>query len=187
MSLILYHFLFWSSSLQHLFTTTDTNGVYRLSQRYLLDEISCAPYENVTVDFHMLTGGDANYSGMARTYRRIQLERGAVRPISDRIASGESPLRDYLCDALPVRMTHASKPYKDTKNIDYTAATELPVTAHLTFDAAKSGDRESAIAGGKSVRWRTSCTNSGRAVTRAAGHAGGWRAGARVRRKRSAA
>lgn len=114
-----------------------TNGVYTLSQRYLIDEIGCAPYEDITVDFHMLVGVDANYSGMARIYRRLQLERGAVRPIRDRIASGESPQLAYLCDALPVRMTHASKPYKDTKNIDYTAAIELPVTAHLTFDAAK--------------------------------------------------
>lgn len=114
-----------------------TNGVYRLSQRYLIDEIGCAPYEDIAVDFHMLTGDDANYSGMARTYRKIQLARGAVRPIKDRIASGESPQLEYLCDALPVRMAHASKPYKDTKNMDYTAATELPVTAHLTFDAAR--------------------------------------------------
>lgn len=114
-----------------------TNGVYTLSQRYLIDEIGCAPYEDITVDFHMLTGEDANYSGMARTYRNIQLARGAVRPIKARIASGESPQLEYLCDALPVRMAHASKPYKDTKNMDYTAATELPVTSHLTFDAAK--------------------------------------------------
>ncbi|HNX35734.1 MAG TPA: hypothetical protein PKM57_13970 [Kiritimatiellia bacterium] len=77
-----------------------TNGVYTLSQRYLIAEIGCAPYEDITVDFHTLTGDDANYSGMARTYRRLQLERGAARPIKDRIASGESPQLEYLCACL---------------------------------------------------------------------------------------
>ncbi len=114
-----------------------TNGIYTLSQRYLIDEIGCAPYEDITVDFHMLAGDDANYSGMARTYRKYQLERGAVHSIKDRIASGNAPCLASLCDALPVRMAHAGKSYKDTQNTDYTAATELPVNTYLTFDGAK--------------------------------------------------
>lgn len=110
-------------------------GVYRMFQRYYLQDIWFPPYESITVDFHMLKGDDANYSGMGRAYRTYQLQRGAVRPIKERIASGKSPYLEYLCDALAVRMTHASKPRKD--RIDYTPETELPVKTHLTYDAAK--------------------------------------------------
>ena len=111
-------------------------GVYRMFQRYYLDEIGCAPYEDINVDFYTLTGDDANYSGMARAYRKYQLDRGAVKPIKQRIQSGTSPYLEYLCDALAVRMTHSSKPW-EKKSIDYTPETELPVKTFLTFDAAK--------------------------------------------------
>jgi len=111
-------------------------GVYRMLQRYEIAEIGFPPYEDIRVDFHVLKGADANYSGMARTYRRYQLARGAVRPIKQRIQSGESPYLDYLCDALALRMTHSGKT-RVKKRIDYTAETELPVKTYLTFDAAK--------------------------------------------------
>jgi hypothetical protein len=113
-------------------------GVYTVFQRYLIGEIGGAPYEDIVVDFHRLRGDEANYSGMARAYRAYQLARGAVRPIPDRIASGESPDLAYLCDALPVRITHASKPYRETQNIDYTPANELPVKTVTTFKEAEA-------------------------------------------------
>lgn len=116
---------------------TVSNGTYAVFQRYQIDQIGGAPYEDIAVDFHLLAGDDANYSGMARTYRAYQLARDEVRPIKARIADGRSPDLAYLCDALPVRMTHATKPYKETKHIDYTPATELPVKPVLTFKEAE--------------------------------------------------
>ncbi|MDD4539185.1 MAG: hypothetical protein PHT80_09245, partial [Lentisphaeria bacterium] len=83
------------------------NGVYTQVLKYYLKRLQRPPYEDIVVDFVLLTGDDVNYSGMGRRYRQFQLERGVVKSIPERIASGKSPYLDYLCDAMPLRMTHA--------------------------------------------------------------------------------
>lgn len=116
-------------------------GNYTLFQRFPLENLYYEPYEDIVVDFYTLTGDDANYSGMGRLYRKIQLDRGAVRPIKERIASGESPYLEYLCDAITVRIHHASKLHRKER-IDYTPETELPVQAMLPFEKAKEVIRQ---------------------------------------------
>lgn len=111
-------------------------GVYKAFPRFDISNIGCAPYEDIIIDFHTLVGDEANYSGMGRLYRKIQLDSQAVRPLKDRIASGENPYLEYLCDAITVRITHAIKP-RIKERIDYTAQTELPVRAVLPFAQAK--------------------------------------------------
>ena len=54
------------------------NGKYRIYPSFLINEIGFAPYEDLIIDFYTLKGGDANYSGMGRVYRKYQLERGEV-------------------------------------------------------------------------------------------------------------
>ena len=108
------------------------NGVYTQVLKYYLKRLQRPPYEDIVVDFVLLTGDDANYSGMGRRYRQSQLERGVVKSIPERIASGKSPYLDYLCDAMPLRMTHAGKPYSKER-IDYTAETEKPLKVFTDF------------------------------------------------------
>ena len=112
-------------------------GKYTMPLRYEIKESYFPPNEDLSVDYYFLEGGGANYSGMARLYRKMRLDRGEVRTIKDRIADGGSPWLDYLCDAIAIRMTHASKNYSETKNIDYTPETELPVRPTLPFDKAE--------------------------------------------------
>ncbi|MDO4575607.1 MAG: DUF5696 domain-containing protein [Planctomycetia bacterium] len=117
------------------------DGNYTLFQQFPLGTMYFPPYEDIVVDFYTLIGDDANYSGMGRLYRKIQLDCGAVRPIRKRIASGESPWLEYLCDAMTVRIHHASKPYRKER-VDYTPETELPVRAVLPFEQAKEVIRQ---------------------------------------------
>lgn len=112
------------------------NGVYTQVLKYYLKRLQRPPYEDIVVDFVLLTGDDANYSGMGRRYRQFQLERGVVKSIPERIASGKSPYLDYLCDAMPLRMTHAGKPYSKER-IDYTAETEKPLQVYNDFPKAR--------------------------------------------------
>ena len=62
-----------------------TKDGVRMSARYKIEKIEFDPYEDIVIDFCPLTGGDANYSGMARKYRDWQLARGEVRPLKEKI------------------------------------------------------------------------------------------------------
>ncbi len=113
------------------------NGNYEVFARFDIENVRkwFEPYNDIVVDFNLLSGEDANYSGMGRGYRKFQLERGAVRTIKDRIK--DFPELDYLCDAIVVRIqTHAAKPIPE-KSIDFTKETELPVVVHMPFGVAE--------------------------------------------------
>ena len=114
------------------------NGNYEVFARFDIENVRkwFEPYNDIVVDFNLLSGEDANYSGMGRGYRKFQLERGAVRTIKDRIK--DFPELDYLCDAIVVRIqTHAAKPIPE-KSIDFTKETELPVVVHMPFGEQRS-------------------------------------------------
>ena len=82
-------------------------AVYRMS--CVLDGALCVqPHEDFSVEFHTLEGEDSNYGGMARAYRRHQLARGAVRPLSVRAA--ENPVLKYAVEAPEIRIRQAWKP-----------------------------------------------------------------------------
>ena len=66
-------------------------------------------YEDIAVDYVFLSGGDADYSGMARAYRRHQLARGACRPIAERARPGSR--RRAPC---PTRPSWTSRPSRPT-------------------------------------------------------------------------
>lgn len=108
-----------------------TNGVYTVFPRFLIKEIGFAPYEDLVVDFHLLDGDDADYSGMARTYRKFQLERGEVRPLRERVKG--NPQLAYTADTMFIRVKHGSKTNRN-KVERQTASNEPPVTVFHTFD-----------------------------------------------------
>ena len=101
--------------LKYYFTTrvAAKNGEYRLSC-VLGAELASNPYEDFEVEFRRLDGAEATMGGMARAYRRYQLERGAVKPLKERAAAN-----DVL---------------KEPRVQEQTPEYEPPVTPHVTFD-----------------------------------------------------
>ena len=83
------------------------NGNYVQFPRFLIKGIEFAPYEDLIVDFYELKGKNADYSGMGRTYRKYQLERGEVKPIKERIKT--SPSLKYTAESIFMRIKHGTK------------------------------------------------------------------------------
>ena len=108
-----------------------TNGVYKIFPRFLIKDMVVAPYEDLVVDFHMLKGNDATYSGMARAYRKYQLERGEVKPLRERVKG--NPQLAYTADSMFIRVKHGSKSNKD-KIENQTPTNEPPVKVFHSFD-----------------------------------------------------
>ncbi|MBR0193102.1 MAG: hypothetical protein IJQ31_13665 [Thermoguttaceae bacterium] len=124
--------------LEYTFVVLARGGVYSVFQRFDPAKRGYAPYEDVVVDFYTLTGDDTNYSGMGRFYRNLRLKNKEIRPLKERIASGENPWLAYLCDAMTVRITHASKPWLPKERVDYTPENEPEVRCILSFEDAKN-------------------------------------------------
>ena len=80
-------------------------GQYRTYPRFLLDGDG-AP-EDPCVEYIFLTGEDADYSGMARAYRKMRLETGLI-PLRDRIKN--RPALAYAADAPYIRIRMGWKP-----------------------------------------------------------------------------
>ena len=56
-----------------------TNGIYSQSAVFLAEK-DIELYEDIRIDYHFLKGDDADYSGIARCYRKYQLDRGRRVP-----------------------------------------------------------------------------------------------------------
>lgn len=92
------------------------------------------PYEDIAVEYHFLSGDDADYSGMARCYRQYQLGRGACRPLKDRIR--ESAELAYAAEAVEVRIRMGWKPVP-TPVREQTVENEPPMHTAVTFRRAE--------------------------------------------------
>ena len=114
------------------FVTMAKDGEYETYARFRCDEVRRFfrnYYDDIVIDFHRLDGAEADYNGVARAYRKYQLDHGAVRTIKDRL----NPELDYLCDAIVVRIqTHAAKPIPD-KETFYKVGEEPPIAVHMPF------------------------------------------------------
>ena len=108
------------------------NGVHYIYPRFKLD--GDGAYEDVSVEYHTLTGKDANYSGMARRYRKYQLDRGACVPLKERARNNE--YLDYAANAINIRIRMGMKPIP-TPVLEQTPETEPEMVACCTFDRLK--------------------------------------------------
>lgn len=108
-----------------------TNGVYTIFPRFLIKEMAFDAYEDLVVDFHVLEGDSANYSGMARAYRDYQLGRGEVRPLRQRVKG--NPQLAYSADTMFIRVKHGSK-INRKRIASQTPTNEPPVAVFHTFD-----------------------------------------------------
>ena len=106
-------------------------GAYRMHPRFILN--GERPYEDIEIIFFELHGADAGYAGMARRYRRHQLERGACSPLRERVA--RQPLLKEMARGPEVRIRLAWKPVPSPVD-DQTEENEPPVHAELTFKQA---------------------------------------------------
>lgn len=108
------------------------DGHYRLFPRFINDGF--AGDEAISVRLIQLRGEDANYSGMARAYRRYQLERGACRPLKQRIVGNDVLARSV--SSLAVRMRLAWKPVPPPV-LEQTPENEPPMTVGMDFARAQ--------------------------------------------------
>ena len=88
-------------------------------------------YEDIAIDYIFLAGDDADYSGIARRYRAYQLNRGVVKPISERVKG--NPLLDYAVRNPEVRIRQAWKPVPSPV-MEQVTRNEPPVKPVVTFD-----------------------------------------------------
>ncbi|MBR4295685.1 MAG: hypothetical protein IKT56_02460 [Clostridia bacterium] len=66
------------------------------------------PYEPIELVIYEVDGEEQDYSAIARTYRKYQLDRGACKPLSVRAEECES--LDYLAKSLNIRVRMGWKP-----------------------------------------------------------------------------
>ncbi len=105
------------------------DGNYYVYPRFLLNG-EPAP-EDIEISFLSLHGDDASYSGIARRYRRYQLERGACIPLRKRME--EYPVLKKALKGPMVRIRQAWKPVPSPVP-DQTEETEPPIHVAVTFE-----------------------------------------------------
>ena len=71
--------------LEYVLRVAVAEGSYNIYPRFEIDRIEFDPYEDIVVDYYELTGDEADYSGMAKVYRKWNLERGWVTPLRERV------------------------------------------------------------------------------------------------------
>ena len=105
------------------------DGKYSLYPTFNVDGEQ--PYEDFKIEFFELTGKDANYSGMARQYRKYRLAQGVMTPLSQRIK--ESPLVDYTMNSVMLRIRCGWKP-APSEVLHQTLENEPPMHVACDFD-----------------------------------------------------
>ncbi|MFZ2641723.1 MAG: DUF5696 domain-containing protein [Verrucomicrobiia bacterium] len=103
-------------------------GVYTIFPRYNINGDNV--YEDFGIEFHLLDK-TATYSDMAKVYRKYQLDRGACRPLKERI-KGNLELA-YAAQAMEIRVRMAWKPVPSPVP-EQTAENEPPLKAVVTFE-----------------------------------------------------
>ena len=109
------------------------NGRFRIFP--VIELCGEAPEEDILVEYFFLEGEDADYSGMARRYRQLQIERYGIRPLRER--AKESPALKYAADSVMIRVRCAWKP-APPEILHQTVENEPPV--HVACDFDRVGD-----------------------------------------------
>ena len=105
------------------------NGEYRV---YPVFEVNGEmPYEDFEVSIFSLFGNDADYSGMARRYRKYRIEKGELTPMSERMKNSET--LKYSASSVMVRVRCGFKP-APSKVLHQTLENEPEMTVACDFD-----------------------------------------------------
>ncbi len=94
------------------------SGIYKIRPRWNFSHMGYLPYEDIVIDFITLKGDDANYSGMGRTYRKMQLDSGKFKPFKERMKNRKA--LQQIATAMPFRIEpHSAIPgYRGKKRAD---------------------------------------------------------------------
>ena len=109
------------------------DGIYSQSAVFLAEK-DLELYEDIGIEYHFLEGDDADYSGIARCYRKYQLDRGAAVPLAEKVKS--NPTLAYSVTNIEVRIRQAWKP-APSPVMEQVTRNEPPVKAVVTFDRVK--------------------------------------------------
>ncbi len=114
------------------------DGAYAVSADFTrhMDDV----YEDLVIEYQFLEGDDADYSGIARAYRKRQLDRGACRPLA--VRAKERPELAYAATNIEVRIRQGWKPVPSPVP-EQTLRTEPKVRCLVSFDRVKDIVRES--------------------------------------------
>lgn len=105
------------------------NGVYSLYPAFEINGEQ--PYEDCRIELFDLQGEDADYSGMARRYRRYRMEKKELVPLTERAEA--NPYVDYAVNSVMIRVRLGWKP-APAKILHQTLETEPPVKVACDFD-----------------------------------------------------
>ncbi|HPA18480.1 MAG TPA: DUF5696 domain-containing protein [Verrucomicrobiae bacterium] len=105
------------------------DGAYSIAPRFLVSGF--VPPDDITVHYHLLSGKDADYAGMARTYRNHQLARGVCKPIKERMKTHAELA--YAAKSMEVRIRQGWKP-APSPVLEQTPETEPTMKVAVTFD-----------------------------------------------------
>ena len=108
-------------------------GAYSQRAVFLADK-DVEFYEDICIDYHFLEGDEADYSGIARRYRKYQLDRGAAVPLAEKTKG--NPVLAYAVTNMEVRIRQAWKPVPSPVKEQVTR-NEPPVKPVVTFDRVK--------------------------------------------------
>ena len=109
--------------------TRAKEGVYTIAPSFELGGREA--YDDIAIEYHLLTGDQADYSGMAKVYRDYQLARKACVPLKERIKT--RPELAYAAKSIEVRIRNGWKPMP-TSVTNQTRATEPPMKVAVTFE-----------------------------------------------------
>lgn len=107
------------------------DGEYYIYPRFILKGLK--PYEDISIKFVKLPVG-STYSEMGVYYRNYQLERGVVKPISDKIKKREA--LKYAVESPEIRIRMGWKP-APPKILEQTVENEPEMKVACTFDRVK--------------------------------------------------
>jgi uncharacterized protein DUF5696 len=107
-------------------------GNYYIRPRFILDGRS--PFEAIEIHFLELDEGNADYSGIAKRYRRFQLERNTCVPIRERMK--KYPIIGESAQGPMVRLRMAWKPVPPPV-LEQTEENEPPIHVAITFKRAE--------------------------------------------------
>ena len=93
--------------LDYKLAVTVKNGNYSIYPRFHSEN---GFYENIIIRFFLLNGDEASPAGLARRYRRWQLERGACRPLRDRVREQPVLKQSLLGPEVRIRMGWKAMP-----------------------------------------------------------------------------
>ncbi len=115
------------------------NGKYKVFPRFHIKEIYTKPYEDIIIDFTFFKGKDANYSSMAREYRKYQLDRGEVKPLKERVIG--NPTLAYTVESLFIKFCTAwymrDSDLKTNRGDHWRVEDDPPLTKFCTFEEFK--------------------------------------------------